>query len=183
MRNILTVTFWAALSPWIVRNGLVAAGLSGEACVPESKLFMGICAPPVICSCCTSDWWCWWWWCCCCTNWYKRAWCCSLSYTRARRGEKKKIKNWLLKNSFSLGSCLPKSSGSATLNPTPVDLGHTNEVPQGCGKGKKVLKKFPAIGSSTEVQLSLLASSGFHQKKHTREQYQIMFVEVPKLHN
>lgn len=88
--RILTVTFWAALSPWIERNGLVPAAFSGEACVPESKLFMGICAPPVICNCCTSDWWCWWWWCCCCTNWYKRAWCCSLSNMGRGRRKKKK---------------------------------------------------------------------------------------------
>lgn len=181
MRNILTVTFWAALSPWIVRNGLVAAGLSGEACVPESKLLMGICAPPVICSCCTSDWWCWWWWCCCCTNWYKRAWCCSFSNMWARREKKSRISYWTTVPPWVLA--FPNLQAVQPLTPSQFDLGRTNEVPQGCGKGKKVLKKLPAISSSAEVQLSLLASSGFCQKKHTWEDYQMMFVEVPKLHN
>lgn len=78
------VTFWAALSPWIVRNGFVVAVWSGDAWVPASKLLMGICVAPEICNCCTSGWW--WWWCCCCcccccTSWYRRAWCCSLNMT------------------------------------------------------------------------------------------------------
>lgn len=91
--SLSLVTFWAALSPWIVRNGLVEAALSGDACVPESKLFMGICAPPVICSCCTSDWWwCWWWW-CCCTSWYRRAWCCS------------DVSCWVLSNCWNCWCC------------------------------------------------------------------------------
>ena len=58
----------------------VVAGWSGGACVPASRLLMGICVGPGICSCWRSGWWCccccWW---CCCTSWYRSAWCCSLS--------------------------------------------------------------------------------------------------------
>lgn len=78
--RILTVTFWLALSPWMVRNGLLVAGWSGGACVPASRLLMGICVGPGICSCWRSGWWCCWWW-CCCTSWYRRAWCCSWGKT------------------------------------------------------------------------------------------------------
>lgn len=149
MRNILTVTFWAALSPWIVRKGLVEAAFSGDAWVPESKLLMGICAPPVICSCCTSDWWWCWWWCCCCTNWYRRAWCCSCSNKMGGGGI---IKGIIKNNSCSLGSCLSKSSASATLNLIPANLGYTNEAPQVCGKGKEVPIKPPKISSSCSAK-------------------------------